>query len=58
MVELTNTNLYRHFIQMREEILKHKWIESEKAHRDVGFEYALVDWVVNCKAKWDKNHGA
>jgi len=39
---------------MREEILRHKWIESEKVHHDVGFEYALVDWIVKYKAGWDK----
>lgn len=56
MVELTNTALYKHFLQLREEVLKHKWLESEKAHRDVGFEYALVDWVVHHKTKWDQEH--
>lgn len=54
MVEMTNTDLYKHFLRVREEILKHKWCESEKAHRDVGFEYALVDWMVKYKATWDK----
>lgn len=56
MVEPANTALYKHFLQLREEILKHKWIESEKAHRDVGFEYALVDWVLYHKTKWDQEH--
>lgn len=54
MVELTNTALYKHFLKVREEVLKHKWCESEKANKDVGFEYALVDWVVKYKAIWDK----
>ena len=53
MVEMTNTDLYKHFVRVREEILKHKWCESEKAHRDVGFEYALVDWIVKYKATWN-----
>lgn len=34
--------------------MKHKWIESEKARHDVGFEYALIDWVVHYKSDWDK----
>ena len=54
MVEWTNTDLYRRFVAMREEILKHKWLESEKVHHDVGFEYALVDWMIRHKAEWDK----
>ena len=35
---LKNSSLYREFQAEREEILKHKWIESEKAGRDIGFE--------------------
>lgn len=41
---------------MRNEILKHKWIESEKANKDVGFEYALIDWIVKYKSGWDQEH--
>ena len=35
---LENSRLYKEFLKEREEILKHKWIESEKAGKDVGFE--------------------
>ena len=35
----------------RQEILRHKWIESEKARRDLGSEAAL-DWIQNHAAKW------
>ena len=38
--------LYKEFMAEREEILKHKWIESEKAGADIGFEKALLDWIV------------
>lgn len=38
----------------------HKWIESEKAKRDLG-EEALQDWVLKYAAKyreeWNKKHG-
>ena len=34
--------LYKEFLAEREEILKHKWIESEKAGSDIGFEKALA----------------
>ncbi len=50
--------LYREFLAEREEILKHKWIESEKAGRDIGFEQALVDWKVKHSATWKKNRRA
>ena len=42
---LRNSSLYREFQAEREEILKHKWIESEKAGTDIGFEKALLDWI-------------
>ena len=51
---LTNSSLYREFQAEREEILKHKWIESEKAGKDIGFERALTDWIVKHRSKWRK----
>jgi len=47
-----NSSLYREFQAEREEILKHKWIESEKAGYDIGFERALTDWIVKHRSKW------
>ena len=52
---LKTSSLYREFQAEREEILKHKWIESEKAGRDIGFEHALTDWIINHRANWRKN---
>jgi hypothetical protein len=46
------TSLYKEFIAEREEILRHKWLESEKAGRDIGFEQALVDWVAKYRTSW------
>ena len=36
----------REFLAEREEILRHKWLESEKAGHDIGFDRALLDWIV------------
>ena len=47
-----NSALYLEFLAEREEILRHKWIESEKAGRDIGFEWALIDWIVKYRSKW------
>ena len=47
-----NSSLYREFQAEREEILRHKWIESEKAGFDIGFESALTDWIVKHRSKW------
>ena len=46
--------VYREFQAEREEILKHKWIESEKAGYDIGFEHALLDWIVKHRSNWRK----
>lgn len=51
---LKNSTLYQDFLAEREEILKHKWIESEKAGRDIGFEWALTDWILNYRTGWRK----
>jgi hypothetical protein len=55
---LKNSTLYREFQAEREEILKHKWIESEKAGRDIGFERALTDWILKHRSKWRKSRQA
>lgn len=51
---LKRSSLYREFLAEREEILRHKWIESEKAGCDIGFEQALTDWIVKHRSKWRK----
>ncbi len=49
-----NSSLYREFQAEREEIMRHKWIESEKAGRDIGFDHALTDWIMKHRSKWRK----
>lgn len=53
-----NSSLYREFQAEREEILKHKWIESQKVGHDIGFERALTDWIVKHRSKWRKGRQA
>jgi len=47
-----NSALYREFLAEREEILRHKWLESEKAGYDIGFERALLDWIMKHRTNW------
>ena len=47
-----NSVLYKEFLAERTEILRHKWIESEKAGKDIGFEKALLDWIVKHRSNW------
>lgn len=49
---LMKPRLYDAFCAVRNEILRHKWIESEKAGRDIGFDDALIDWTVNHRSAW------
>ena len=46
------STLYQEFLAEREEILRHKWIESEKKGRDIGFERALLDWIRKHRESW------
>ena len=46
--------LYRQFQAEREEVLKHKWIESEKAGHDIGLEQATTDWILKHRSQWRK----
>ena len=48
----TGSALYQEFLAEREEILRHKWIESEKKGEDIGFERALLSWVKNHRTSW------
>lgn len=41
----------RMLAMQREEILRYKWIESEKRNRDVGAE-AVFDWIKRYAAIW------
>jgi len=49
---LRGTTLFAAFSAERDEILKLKWVESEKAGHDIGFERALLDWVRNHRDRW------
>ena len=55
---LKNSSLYREFLAEREEILRHKWLESEKVGIDVGFEEALTGWMVKHRSEWRKRRQA
>lgn len=46
--------LYREFLAEREEVLRYKWLESEKVGHDIGFERALLDWILKHRSTWRK----
>ena len=43
---------YREFLAERDEILRHKDVESKKVGCDIGFERALLDWIVKHRSAW------
>lgn len=49
---------YGEFLAEREELMRHKWVLSEAAHYDVGFEVALLDWAKNHRAVWREKRRA
>lgn len=51
----TPPNAYVEFKAELEQILRHKWLVSEKEKRDVGFERALNEWAQNHRAAWRKD---
>ena len=45
---------FQQYLAMMEEVKRHKYIESEKAGRDVGIEWAIVDWDIKHRSLWTK----
>ena len=41
----SSPSLYQRFLAVREEVLRYKWLKSEEAGEDIGFEPALVGWL-------------
>lgn len=49
-----HTPLAEVFRSEQEEIKKYKWIESEKAGRDIGWERASHEWMQKHFASWKR----
>ena len=49
---LERSDLYQELIAEREEILRHKWLESEKVGHDIGLEQTLFDWIRHHRDGW------
>ena len=47
-----NSLIYKDFLEEREEVLKHKWLESEKKGYDIGYSTALIDWIIKYRSGW------
>jgi len=47
--KLEDTLLYKKYMEQKEHVLKNKWYMSERKGTDVGYEKALLDWILNKK---------
>ena len=52
IVDNASSDRTREIVAEREEIMRHKWLESEKAGRDIGFNQALINWVLHHRTNW------
>jgi len=50
----SGSGAYPDYLAERDEVLRHKWILSEQAGHDVGFEAALMDWAEHHRTTWRK----
>lgn len=46
------SKIYQEYCRKRDEILKYKWIESEKAGKDIGMDKAWLQWEAKYYKKW------
>jgi len=54
--DFSDSCLFKKLSSESEEIKKLKWIESEKANRDIGLDHAIMLWVKYYKKEWWKNN--
>ena len=54
--ELAETRLWRFFLLERDEILRLKWIESQKAGEDIGIHRAVREWLQKHRRLWAAAH--
>lgn len=51
-MNVCESSIYKEYLALKEEVNKHKWYESERAGRDIGWAQALIDWTIKFKSKW------
>lgn len=49
---IEQSRYYQFYLREKEEVLKHKWVLSERNRGEVTFEYARWDWIVHHRAGW------
>jgi hypothetical protein len=44
--------------RVQQEVNRHRWLESEKAGTDIGFDKAAADWLTRFSDGWLQYNGA
>jgi len=50
--ELADSTLWKFFMVERDEILRYKWLESQKEGKDIGINRAIHEWLQKHRALW------
>ena len=43
------TSLFQNWEEMKGDVLRHKWYESEKVGHDIGWDRALINWMLRIR---------
>jgi hypothetical protein len=49
---IADSELWRYFLDERDEILEYKWLQSEKLGFDIGMDRAIREWLQKHHALW------
>jgi len=50
-----HSSLYQEFLAERDEILRHKSLESERFGHDIGINRSIINWIRKHRACWRAN---
>jgi len=54
--DFSQSHLYKVFLKEREQIEKFRISESAKVGHDIGFEKALLTWIIQHREEWRKKN--
>ena len=52
------SNIYQEYCLKRDQILRYKWIESEKIGQDIGLDKAWIQWEAKALPKMEEGPAA
>ena len=51
---IERTSLVQRWRAMKQDVLLHKWYESERAGHDIGWDRAFVDWTLRYSCEFNR----